>query len=426
MKDIAKYSRWFVAACLLASAPMFTACDDDDEIVVEVPPFNLDATAVSVVWNESEAVVNFSASENWSATTDASWVQLTPEKGEFGKHRLFMTFEHNDYLSPRQATVTVKCGEGVQNILVTQGGCTDAASVLSVSTSVETGTTDFSAGSLSLSSYTKEIEGNMGMTYDEFIQGIGNDGDIDFYIINDGEWNLASSAGTRCSAWLNADMENVGWKDGTYPDNAIYVETWAEDEEVNIGRGVDIPDNAEFDVEFAYANSDKSRYIIFKVNILCPTYEPVVDVECDGNKAIVNMEIVDAAYAPTLIKFDALADALQAGISLDVEGFVSAVTSDRDTAPVVMYMIDQATDNWDMDSNYTANGIGYWLDDKYLPTGWTGSYPSNTFYIETSEDGIYIGRSNDVPSGSYTLKFVYALRTNVTKYVEIEANIDCF
>ncbi|WP_289629515.1 hypothetical protein, partial [uncultured Muribaculum sp.] len=66
------------------------------------------------------------------------------------------------------------------------------------------------------------------------------------------------------------------------------------------------------------------------------------------------------------------------------------------------------------------------LDDKYLPTGWTGSYPSNTFYIETSEDGIYIGRSNDVPSGSYTLKFVYALRTNVTKYVEIEANIDCF
>lgn len=41
MKDIAKYSRWFVAACLLASAPMFTACDDDDEIVVEVPPFNL-------------------------------------------------------------------------------------------------------------------------------------------------------------------------------------------------------------------------------------------------------------------------------------------------------------------------------------------------------------------------------------------------
>ena len=221
-------------------------------------------------------------------------------------------------------------------------------------------------------------------------------------------------------------MENVGWKDGAYPDNAIYVETWAEDGEVAIGRGVDIPDNAEFDVEFAYANADKSRYIIFKVNILCPTYEPVVDVVCDGNKAVVNMEIVDAAYAPTLIKFDALADALQAGISLDVEGFVSAVTSDRDTAPVVMYMIDQATGNWDMDSNYTANGIGYWLDDKYLPTGWTGSYPSNTFSIETSEDGIYIGRSNDVPSGPYTLKFVYALRTNVTKYVEIEANIDCF
>jgi len=87
---------------------------------------------------------------------------------------------------------------------------------------------------------------------------------------------------------------------------------------------------------------------------------------------------------------------------------------------IAMYMVDDAG-NWDTTSNYTANGIGYWLDATGKVTTWgTDGF---SYYVETHDGTIGIGRAPGLASGTEgKLHLVYASKSDSSKYIEFVIN----
>ncbi len=79
-----KYTKWLLAACMLLAAPVFTACDDDDDVVaVEIPEnFAMDLSSLNIDWNETEGVVELEANNEWRAESNCTWITIDPSKGE--------------------------------------------------------------------------------------------------------------------------------------------------------------------------------------------------------------------------------------------------------------------------------------------------------------------------------------------------------
>lgn len=437
MKKLFRYNSYLLAGLLLMGGSFLTACDDDDTTVVANTPFEVKSNSVSVAWDETEAVVDFSADQNWTATCPASWVSLTPEKGDNGVQRLFMTLGHNTYRFPREAVITIKCGENASTITVTQAGCTDEGTITPATASVEIPAMDYAAAEIDLTSYRDLIEANMGVSFNDFLKGIDEDGTYAMTIY-DAEGNAQAcgdaenrgTAGSRLGSWLDEDLKVAGWT-GEYPTNALFVETWVDTEAntgtINIGRAPGVPENAEYEVVLDITNPANGGKITFKATAVCLVYNPVVEVTPEGKVANVYMEIMGADWAATTIPVADLLGILGEQLGIDEAGYVEGVTAeDRDASPLVLYMIDQSNGAWDTESAYTANGLGYWLNDAFLPTGWSGDgYPANTLYVEFHDDGVCLGRSVAVPAGEYKVSFVLALRNATTKYVQFDVTVNC-
>ena len=88
---------------------------------------------------------------------------------------------------------------------------------------------------------------------------------------------------------------------------------------------------------------------------------------------------------------------------------------------IALYMVDDAG-NWDTTSSYTANGIGFWLDASGKVTTWgTDGF---TYYVETHDGTVGIGRAPELPSGMEgKLHFVYANKTDDSQYIEFVINL---
>lgn len=89
-----------------------------------------------------------------------------------------------------------------------------------------------------------------------------------------------------------------------------------------------------------------------------------------------------------------------------------------------MYMVDNATGEWNTTSSYTANGIGYWLDGSGKVTTWgtTGF----TWFVENDPDNkcVNIGRAPDVAAGTeIDLSFVYVMKEDTNKFFQIKAKV---
>jgi len=75
------YSKWLLASVVLLSAPVFTACsdDDNDEPVVKVPEnFEMNLASLNISWDESEGVVEVAANADWKAESTDSWIMIDP------------------------------------------------------------------------------------------------------------------------------------------------------------------------------------------------------------------------------------------------------------------------------------------------------------------------------------------------------------
>lgn len=402
----------------ILSGGFLAGCDDEDNSGVKAPEeFTVSVSSVNVLWDDTEAVIELGANDTWSATQTQTWIQLDPDKGAAGDHRLFFVLSRNYNLLPRTAEVDIRCGEAIRKVTVVQSGCDDPARVTTVSASVVTGTTAYSSGELSLSGYAYEIEHNLGLTMEQFRKAV-EDETIELCIVDrkTGTWKSAGYTANGLGYWLDSDMEVTGWNGAGYPANAIFIET--DGDVAYIGRADGIVNEATFDLSFVYRLKDEpGKYLRFNVEVTCPVYVAEVEIRVDGHVIDAKVEIV-GEYNATMIPYGDILEVLSAQLATPtVEDFVAGIQSGE----ISMYMIDPVTGEWLTTANKTAGGIaGYWLGEKLTPVGWDGAgYPAITVFIETYEaDGIGIGSAPGVESGmEFKANFVYARSDQ--KYVQI-------
>lgn len=351
MKKSMKYTKWLLAAAVLCTAPVFTACDNDDDVVITPLPekFSTVLSSLSVDWDETEGVVDFEAPGKWKAESACEWIEVDPASGAGGGHRLWLSVTPNPYMLPRTGEIHITCGDDYGKIVVTQAGA-PAERVAPASMSLEVLSLDYATEELSFASAASDILGNLGLTLDEFSKGVADDGNLEFFMIDkDGQWVRGGTAGTRCSAWLDKDLNVTNWDGNGYPTNAAFIEVYGGSDEtgaimeptVVVGRAPGVPDNQEYDLKFGFTfTDDHSKYTLFNVHVI---FVPM-DLKGTIVKTIdmtVNVEANDG-YIPTPAVFD----------SADVAAALGA--SSVTLAKVVSY--DANGDFLD----YTANN-GYWF-----------------------------------------------------------------
>lgn len=112
MKTI--FAKWLALACFL---PLFTACSDDDKLVIVDPPFTLEGTGITeeswAAENRTDAkggmvIYSFTAAAAWTAVSDAEWCEVITEEGGAGDCSLRLSLTVNTDAAPRTATVSVQ------------------------------------------------------------------------------------------------------------------------------------------------------------------------------------------------------------------------------------------------------------------------------------------------------------------------------
>ena len=162
-------------------------------------------------------------------------------------------------------------------------------------------------------------------------------------------------------------------------------------------------------VGFAIDNGkDYDDYIRFNVSFAVT----------DPGTIIANVTIPACDYASYELEFAGMETAITACFGMSVSDFNATV---QDPAgDIAMYIVDE-TGNWDRTSNYTANGIGFWLDASCKVTTWgTDGF---SFYVETHDGSVGIGRAPGLASGMEAkVHFIYASKTDDSKYIELVVN----
>lgn len=255
-----------------------------------------------------------------------------------------------------------------------------------------------------LKDYAEKFHSNMGMTVDEVITGLSA-GNIVFYNIS-----------TAKNCWVKTPMTKgtTGWyynESGviTTSENAaasVELDITNKTLAVNIVGEPVVGTSLTVNVGFAINNGkDYDDYVRFSFNI----------VVTDPGSIVVNNTIPSGAYSAFTIEFANYAEAIEACLDMTVAEFSNTV-SDKDGA-IAMYIVDPETGEWDKDSSYTANGIGYWMSNAGKVCGWgdTGA----TYFIETGDACVNIGRHDNIPSGEvYKMNFVYADKNDNSKYIQ--------
>lgn len=301
-----KYIKWLLSACMLSTVPLFTACDEDDDVIDIVIPenFTMDISSLNINWNETEGVVELEANSEWRVESSSSWITVDPSKGEPGDYRMFLNFVPNPYRLARVGEVIVVCGEQSGKITVTQGGCTDDSKVAPCTANIEIESLDYATGEIPFSTYAEAIEGNLGLTVEQFGKGIEDEGNLEFFMLGkDGKWIEGGTSATRCGAWLDADLNVTNWDDAGYPANAVCIEVYNEDTpSLVISRAPGVPDDAEFSLNFGFTfKDDHSKYCIFKVDVLFPKMELTGEIVETIN---LDVTVGPIGYDPQLVPFD--------------------------------------------------------------------------------------------------------------------------
>lgn len=395
MKAIAKYSKWVLASALILSTPVFTACsDDDDEPVVNIPEnFEMNLASLNISWDETEGVVEVAANDNWKADSSSPWISVDPSRGDAGDFRMYLNFEHNPYRLPRTGTVEVTCGEKSGVVTVTQAGCTDNSQVAPSTTSIEVESLDYASTEVSFSAFSAEIEGNLGLTLAQFGEGVDDEGNLEFFMVGkDGQWIAGGTAGTRCSAWLDSELNVTTWNGDGYPANAAFIEVYGgEDPVLVIGRAPGLPDDTEYTLNFGFTFADDhSKYTLFKVNVVYPamdlTGEIVGTIDLD-------VDMGPVGYDPIYVPFHA--DEVKSMLGCSSPSLCKVVAYDEDGEFVpytggngYWFNTTGEVTNWGDNSGWFIEYHGD--EDEDLEEVWSiGTFPGVTNISGTSHIGLW-------------------------------------
>ena len=397
MKYLKHISKWLVAASVLMSAPVFTSCDDDDDPLPPVPTeFTLDLSSLNIAWNETEGVVEVGANSEWQAVSETSWISIDPSRGEPGDYRMFLIFEPNPYRLPRTGELTVTCGEQTGRITVTQGGCTDDSRVAPCEASLEIQSLDYETGEVKLSTFAAAIEGNLGMTIEQFAAGVDDEGSLDFFMVGkEGQWIEGGTASTRCGAWLDANMTVAPWNADGYPANAAFVEIYGgEDPTLVIGRAPGVPDDAEYTINFGLTvRDDHSKYCLFTVKVKFTAVDLVGELV---GTIDLDIESAPVGYESILVPFDeaAVRDLLGCSsmsmvkvVGYNADGEFMAYTANNG----YWFCLDGSIGNWNENSGWFMeyHGDSDEATDEQR-TSWSfGTFPGINNVSGTSQIGFW-------------------------------------
>ncbi len=260
---------------------------------------------------------------------------------------------------------------------------------------------------LFLKDYAEQIQTKMKMTVDDMLAGLES-GKVVFYNINTarGIWNKAAATKGTNGWWYNTAG---GVTDAAGGIASIELDKSAKALIVSVPEGSAAGVSVGANVGFAIDNGkDYDDYIRFSVNFAVT----------DPGTIIQNVVIPAGDYASYEIEFAGMENAINACFGISSSDFDAQVQDPE--GDIAMYMVDEAG-NWDTSSSYTANGIGYWLDATGKVTTWgTDGF---SFYVETHEGSVGVGRAPGLASGTEAkLHFVYASKTDSSKYIELVIN----
>ena len=374
---------------------MFTSCSDDNKEKEDVQlPAKIEITATqsNLNWNEKETYINFSSTQKCTATSTDSWIEVETNKGEAGDYRLFITTEPNTYLLSRTGNVTISSGDKSETISIVQSGCTDRSSVYTINQTIEMGPTGWSYYLMEFSLYTDQIEGNLGMSLESFMEALQSL-EMGMYMVDkNGNWDTSSpyTADPQPGYWLDYEGNVKTWDDGfgAYPGNAFYAIAFAETDYLGLEilRGDEVPQGS-YDLSIVFSpTNDHSKYLHFNVEVVCPVYEPIIDITFPNDTtADINVEIV-GEYNATVVSFDALEPIISNafGISPSELGDLCDQAQAQDSLAVYFVESDGG-----FSDGYTANGFGFWLNDKNQICTWGSE--GFSWYIENWANGINIG-----------------------------------
>lgn len=281
----------------------------------------------------------------------------------------------------------------------------DASATIAVTAEFRKG--HVAAKTISLKDYAEQIQTKMKMTVDDMLVGVES-GKVVFYNINTarGIWNKAAATKGSNGWWYNTAG---GVTDAASGIASIELDKAAKALILNVpeesAAGVSVAANVGFAID---NGKDYDDYIRFNVSFAVT----------DPGTVIQNVVIPAGDYASYEVEFAGMANAINACFGMSVSDFNAAVQDAG--GDIAMYMVDDAG-NWDTTSNYTANGIGYWLDASGKVTTWgTDGF---SFYVETHDGTVGIGRAPGLASGTEAkLHFVYASKSDNSKYIELVIN----
>lgn len=255
---------------------------------------------------------------------------------------------------------------------------------------------------ISLVDYAEKFHKLLGLTVDEALTGLTNSSVI-FYNINPARlsWNKAPMTKGTTGWYYNTA--------GGITDSSNGIATLELDKEskslkVEVVEGAPVGSSITMHVGFALNGPDYDDYIRFSISLAVT----------DPGRIVVSETIPAGDYATFSIDFADYQEAIVACMDLSVKEFSDAV-SDA-SGPIAMYIVD-GEGNWDKESSYTANGIGYWMNNQGRPCGWGAT--GCTYFIETGDACVNIGRFPGIASGEvHCIRFVYANKEDNSKFVE--------
>ena len=265
-----------------------------------------------------------------------------------------------------------------------------------------------------LKDYAEQIQTKMKMTVDDMLAGVES-GKVVFYNINTarGIWNKAAATKGSNGWWytdggLITDASNgAGSIELDIAQKALIVSV-----PENTAAGLNFVSNVGFAVD---NGKDYDDYIRFNLEIKVT----------NPGLILVNATIPAGDYSAYTINFNDYVSTIETCMGMSISDFIKAC---RDVdGPVAMYMVDQATGEWNMDGvyNVSGSGIGYWLNENLEITNW--GVEGFTIFIETQSDGdtCNVGRAPNIESGKkMTLDFVYAVRDDLSKFFEFRVNVE--
>lgn len=304
---------------------------------------------------------------------------------------------------PEDATGKHVYGENENPYLKTNANAT-------ITTSLEFPIVHLESQTIKLTDYADKFQSLLGMTVDETLAALSN-GNIVFYPINASRscWNKTATTKGSNGWYFNV---NGGVCDSSTGVLSVELNTAEKSLIVNCEETAPLG-AATLNIGFAIDNGmNYDDYVRFTFNITIT----------DPSKNIVTGTLPNADYDGFSINFADYAESIETCTGLTVDEFSKAIVDSGDaryddslTPTWALYLVNE-DGSWDTTCNYTANGLGYWLDanSKVVSYG-----EGSVFYAESGDGYIFIGRYPNVASGTViNLHFVYAMIDDPSRYVE--------